>query len=165
MHEAVIQTTCEISAVQTSLQKMNDIRTNQKKTVQMTPPDHSSRDSIISAYKGEADVGAVYTIGDSGETTADSQLTQQNHHTKGHPLGTNLVRESTSHDYTTEKQRTRSESAYNAGTKPRRLPLRHVQSDDSCHHAIGDSDDPQLKEKMEQRRELLKATSNRDLTD
>ena len=52
MHEAVIQTTCEISAVQTSLQKMNDIRTNQKKTVQMTPPDHSSRDSIISAYKG-----------------------------------------------------------------------------------------------------------------
>ena len=163
MQEAVIQTTCEVSAVQTSLRKMNDVLvqiTKQKKTLQMMPPALSSRDSIISegsayAGEGEVDVGDVYrqqphndyATSGSGATTSDLQLTQEDHHIKGRPLERSQV----------EKRR-RSESTYSAGKT--KLPLRHVQSDDSRHHAQVNIGDPQLKFLLEQRREHIEATSN-----
>ena len=153
---AVAQTTSEISAVQTSLQKLSVLITQDKDWV--TSADHSARDSMISEgsmYGFEGCTSEVNRQQNHSDNQTSSNATtdlQQSQSISGHQL--EMTPATT---YQQEKRRTKSESA---GTGTQVLGLRHVASDAATKPAQVDIKDSQLQSILKQRKKHVEATSN-----
>ena len=155
---AVAQTTSEISAVHTSLQKLGDLLTQDEDWV--ISADHSARDSVISE-------GSVHGI----EECASEVNRQQTHNSyQTSSATTDLkqyqsikgqrqleVHQATTYQHSTEKRRTKSASA---NTTSKRLGLRHVVSDAAPKPAQVDIKDSQLQSILKQRKEHVDAVSS-----
>ena len=155
---AVAQTTSEISAVQTSLQKLNDLITQDKDWV--TSADHSARDSMISEGSMYGFEGCTSEVNrqqnhNDYQTSSDAATDlQQGQSISGHQLE---MTPATTYPQITEKRRTKSESA---GTGTQVLGLHHVASDAAPKPAQVDIKDSQLQSILKQRKKHVEATSN-----
>ena len=155
LQTAVVQTTSDISAVQTSLQKLNELLTQDRDLA--TPVDHTARDSIISegsihihectskanSLIREKTHSAHETISAKTDSRQNQSIDRQNSETT----------QANTYQNTTKMRRTKSDLA---GARIG-LKANHAVSDKPTHPDIYD---PQLQLALQRRRERVEATSS-----
>lgn len=146
---AVTTTASDITAVQVSLQKLNELLSRDRDW--SIPADHKARDSMISE-------GSIH------ECTSEAHSRVKTHNDRNTTSSKTDSRQSQSINrqnsetrqaitYTTEMRRTKSDSA---GTR-NRLRVHRVESDKPIHPDIHD---PQLQQALQRRRERVETTAS-----
>ena len=157
LQTAVAQTTSDISAVQTSLQKLNELLTQDRDW--STPVDHTARDSMISegsihihecTSKANSLVRDKSLTHNAYEITSATPDSRQNQSTDRQNSETT---QANTYQNTTKMRRTKSDSA---GSRIG-LKTHHVVSDQPTHPDIYD---PQLQLALQRRRERVEAPSS-----
>lgn len=175
LQDAVTQTTSQISAVQLSLSKMNDMLAQEKKKAkEREKAGQSSRDSIISdgsAFTADGETDSIHIIRlesnhpvttepgavgtDVHENNIMTKPTEEHQVESGKKV---IQRQSTSCEEFPEIQRRKSESV-SAAQKRKILPrLRNVHSNEDSRRANVDMEE--LNTILNQRRKKLEAASN-----
>lgn len=156
LQTAVAQTTSNISAVQTSLQKLNELLTQDRDWATPVHVDHTARDSMIS--EGNIQVRECTSEANSLKdkthnayqttfATIDSRQNQSTDRQISETIQANTYQN------TTKMRRTKSDSA---GARTG-LKAHHVVSDKPTHPDIYD---PQLQLALQRRRERVEAMSS-----
>ena len=152
VQEAVTLTTCRISAVQTSLRKMNDMLANKATETKTGHPAEFSKveptakaETIVKSETCRLQDQDGYKAPDPGPSLEPTQQSQEQ--VRGQGVSYEL------------SQRRKSESAV-AGRKQKLQRLRTVRSSEDTKYSQVDHDDSQLKSILKLRREHVEATAD-----
>lgn len=156
LQTAAVQMISEISAVKTSVQKLNELSTHDKDW--LIPAHHIARNNTISEesmHRTEEQTSEAnrQKTGSDHHTNLTTPDSQQNQFIKGHQLETTNT---TTYQHTMVKRRTKSESA---GTRNEATRSYRTASDTQRPKQVDIVHDPQLQSVLKKRWEQVEATS------
>ena len=152
LQAAVAQTTSEISALQTTLQKLNDILLQDEDKVTSVKKSASSRDSITSEVSIQVEYTSEVNRWKNSETATTTTDWQPKESTRVRQPALETT-ETTTHEKPIAKRRSKSDSA---GTG---LGIHRVISDAPKPTQV-DISDPQLRSALQKRWKHVEATSS-----